>query len=295
MNPVVDRRTFLLRTAALSVALTRPGYALQLLPDTALARLAELEGRMGGRLGVAALNTANGQRIDYRADERFPVCSTFKVILAAAILQRSRTEPALLQKQIQYTRSDLVTYSPITEKHVDTGLPVSALCAAAIQYSDNSAANLLMRILGGPQAVTAYARSIGNHEFRLDRWETELNTAIPGDPRDTATPASMAHSLHALTVGAALPLPQQTQLNEWLLGNTTGAKRIRASLSSDWKVGDKTGSGDYGTANDIAVLWPSGRAPIVLAIYHTQNEAKADWNNAIIAEAAGIVTRAFHD
>ncbi|HWT55148.1 MAG TPA: class A beta-lactamase [Rhodocyclaceae bacterium] len=288
------RRSFLIGTAALTLGLGKPVSAKQDRTDAPPARLAELERKMGGRLGLSALNTANGQRIDFRADERFPVCSTFKLILAGAILKHSVQDAALLQKIIHYSTGDLVAWSPLTEKHLADGMSIAALCAAALQYSDNTAANLLMKELGGPEAVTAYAHSIGNKHFRLDRWETELNSAIPGDPRDTATPASMADSLRMLTLGDALPSAQRTQLNEWMLGNTTGAKRIQAGVPADWKVGDKTGTGDYGSANDIGIVWPPGKKPMVLAIYHTHNDAKATANNEIIAAAARIVVEAFH-
>lgn len=288
------RRNFLIGTAALSMGLSYSAHAWQEKNASLTARLAELEEQMGGRLGVSALNTANGHRINFRADERFPVCSTFKVILAAAILKQSVQDAALLQKTLRYNSSELVNWSPITENNIASGMSVAALCAAALQYSDNTAANLLMKQLGGPEAVSAYARSIGNASFRLGRWETELNSALPGDPRDTATPASMAESLRTLALGEALPPIQRTQLNEWMLGNTTGSKRIQAGVPAGWEVGDKTGSGDYGTANDIAVLRPPGKPPIVLAVYHTQNNAKAAWNNEIIAAAASIVVGGFH-
>ena len=255
--------------------------------------LAKLEGAAGGRLGVYAVDTGSGAQIQLRANERFPFCSTFKFILVSAILDRSACDAGLLEHHVFYTQKDLAHYSPITEKHLTNGMTVAGLCAAAIQYSDNTAANQLIKILGGPAAVTEFARTTGNSEFRLDRWETELNSAIPGDPRDTATPASMARSMEGFALGKSLQPPQQKQLVEWLLGNTTGAKRIRAGVPSGWKVGDKTGSGDYGTANDVGVVWPPGRKPLVIAIYHTQTNADAKWNDEVIASAARIVTRAF--
>lgn len=214
-------------------------------------------------------------------------------MLTAAILRRSVAETGLLQQRISYTRDDLVSYSPLTEKHVATGMTVAELCAAAIQYSDNTAANLLMKLLGGPAAVTEFAHNLGNHEFRLDRWETELNTALPGDSRDTSTPAAMGGSLQKLLLEDALPSAQQDQLKAWLLANTTGAKRIRSVTPTTWQVGDKTGSGDYGTANDLAILWPPGQKPIILAIYLTQKDAKAKWHDETIAAAAQIVLEAF--
>jgi beta-lactamase class A len=210
-------------------------------------------------------------------------------MVASAILTRSVEVPGLLQQRIRYRQSELVNYSPITQKHVADGMTVAGLCAAALQYSDNTAANLLIRMAGGPQAVTAFARSIGDGEFRLDRWETELNTAIPGDVRDTSTPGAMGRSLQRLVLGDALASPQREQLRDWLYGNTTGAARIKAGIPADWKIGDKTGSGDYGTANDIAVVWPPGSAPVVVAIYTTQARQDAKPRDDVISSAAKIV------
>lgn len=257
------------------------------------AGLMKLERMSGGRLGVYAVNTDNGTQIGHRENERFPVCSTFKVFLVAAVLARSAQDDGLMQRRIQYEQDDLVAYSPVSEKHVGEGMAVFELCAAAIQYSDNTSANLLMKVIGGPTAVTAYARSIGNYEFRLDRWETELNTCIPGDPRDNATPAGMAISLRSLALGDALPPAQTNQLNEWLRGNTTGAKRIRAAIPAGWQIGDKTGSGAYGTTNDIAVISPPEREPIVLAVYYTREEQNAKGREDVVAAAAQIVLEGF--
>lgn len=194
-----------------------------------------------------------------------------------------------MQQRIKYQQRDLVTYSPITEQHINDGMTVAALCAAAMQYSDNTASNLLMKILGGPGSVTAFARSIGDRQFRLDRWETALNSSIPGDRRDTSTPNAMGVSLQRLALGSALEPHLQAQLQAWLRGNTTGAARIRSSVPANWQVGDKTGTGDYGTANDVAVLWSPQRAPVVVAIYTTQGEKDAKARNDIIASATRIV------
>lgn len=287
----MTRRDFLWTAAILPLALATAGQS------TATAapqeQLAQLEKTAGGRLGVCAIDMSHGAQISHRGDERFPLCSTFKVILVAAILTRSSRVDGLMQRRVYYKRSDLAAYSPMTERHIVDGMTVAELCAAALQYSDNTAANILIGIVGGPAAVTEYARSIGNAEFRLDRWETDLNSSTPGDLRDTATPASMAHSLQALSCGDALPPAQTQQLNEWLRGNTTGAKRIRAAVPADWSVGDKTGSGDYGVTNDIAVLWPPQRQPIVVALYYTQDEPTAQWRDEVIAAAARIVVDGF--
>lgn len=249
----------------------------------------DIERGFDGRLGVFALDTQTGASIGYRAGERFPLCSTFKATLAAAILRHSEQAPGLLQRRIRYAQGDIIAHSPITQRHLADGMTVAALCAATIQYSDNAAANLLMKILGGPAAVTAFARSIGDAEFRLDRWETELNTAIPGDLRDTTTPAAMTHSLHKLVLGDALSTVHRAQLADWLRGNTTGAERIQAGVPKDWQIGDKTGTGAYGTANDVAVIWPPARAPLVLSVYTTQKRQDAKADNAILAAATAVV------
>ncbi len=290
MNHSRNRRTFLLATVSVPIATIWTSWATK--GNTAVsaqAQLAKLERTLSGRLGVFALNTANSNQLSYRADEYFPMCSTFKVILVSAILKRSTQINGLMQQRIKYQQSDLVTYSPITKQYLEDGMTVAALCAAAIQYSDNTASNLLMKILGGPKAVTTFARSIGDRPFRLDRWETALNSAIPDDRRDTSTPNAMGKSLQRLALGDALEPHLRAQLQAWLRGNTTGAARIRAGVPADWQVGDKTGTGDYGTANDIAVLWPPRRAPVVVAIYTTQGMKDAKARNDVVASAARIV------
>ncbi len=278
-------------------ALLCPGALLHAAPTTAAqaqAQLAALEQAAGGRLGVSALHTGSGARVKHRADERFPMCSTFKAMLAAAVLARASSEPQLLNQLVRYEAKELVSYSPITEKHVATGMRVAELCAATVQYSDNSAANFLMKLLGGPQAVTAYARSIGNQVFQLERWETELNSAIPGEVRDTTSPAATVHSLDGLLLGTSLPAPQRQQLDIWMRGNTTGDQRIRAGVPAGWQVADKTGSGAYGSVNDIGVAYPSGdaTAPLVIAIYYTREQKDAPINQHIITKATRIVVAA---
>jgi beta-lactamase class A len=287
------RRHLLLASGA---AMLCPAPLLFAAPATSIAaahtHLAALEQAAGGRLGVAAWRHGSEQRVAYRADERFPLASTFKAMLAAAVLARSVSQPGLLDQHVRYEKKELVTYSPITEKHLTDGMSVADLCAATLQYSDNSAANFLMTLLGGPQAVTAFARSIGNTVFQLERWETELNSAIPGDVRDTASPASMAHSLQQLLLGNSLPAPQRQQLDAWMRGNTTGDKRIRAGVPAGWQVADKTGSGAYGSVNDIGVAYPPSGAPLVIAVYYTREQKNADTNQDIITAATRIVTAA---
>lgn len=289
-----QRRTLLLAAATAPLVLSVNACASRQAADVSPATSFDaLERAAGGRLGVCAIDTANGRRAQHRADERFPFCSTFKAMLSAAVLARSVERPALLQQRVTYRQDDLVRYSPVTERHVGTGMTVAGLCAAAVQYSDNSAANLLLKLIGGPSAVTAYARAIGDDTFRLDRWETELNTALPGDLRDTTTPAAMAASLRVLALGEALPAAQRAQWIEWLRGNKVGDKRIRAGVPAGWRVGDKTGTGDYGTTNDVGVVWPPSRAPIVLAVYYTQTRADAQAKDDVIEAAARIAVSAF--
>ncbi|MGU7773911.1 PEN family class A beta-lactamase, Bcc-type [Burkholderia sp. MR1-5-21] len=293
-----QRRTLLLAAATAPLVLTVSACASSragAVSDASvqpLDALAALERAAGGRLGVCAIDTATGRRVQHRADERFPFCSTFKAMLSAAVLAQSVERPALLQQRVTYRQADLVRYSPVTEQHVGAGMTVAGLCAAAVQYSDNSAANLLLKLIGGPPGLTAFARSIGDDMFRLDRWETELNTALPGDLRDTTTPAAMSASLRVLAVGDALPAPQRAQLVDWLRGNKTGDKRIRAGVPAGWQVGDKTGTGDYGTTNDAGVLWPPARGPVVLTVYYTQANADAKAKDDVIASATRIAIAA---
>jgi beta-lactamase class A len=256
------------------------------------ARFHALEASLDGRLGVFALDTGSGRQIAYRAAERFPMCSTFKAVLAGAILQRSVRDDGLLARRIRYAASELVNYSPITEKHTGEGMLVAELCAAAVRYSDNTAANLLLTILGGPTGLTAHARDADDDVFRLDRWETELNSAIPNDPRDTTTPEAMTTHLFRLTLGTLLPEAQRQMLQDWLRGNTTGDSRIRAGVPAGWMVGDKTGTGSYGTGNDTAVLWPPQRNPIVLTIFTTRRAKDAEARNDILASATRVVVDA---
>ncbi|MDM0055418.1 class A beta-lactamase [Variovorax fucosicus] len=286
MKPPISRRSLLLGTVSAPLIGACAPLAAASQP------LARLEADAGGRLGVMAFDTASGRQLGHRADERFAACSTFKVLAASAVLARSANDAGLLQRRVRYEAASLVNYSPITAKHVADGMTVAELCAAALQYSDNTAGNLLMTLVGGPAGVTAFARAIGDTTFRLDRWETELNTAIPGDPRDTCTPASMARNLQRLLLGDALPPAQRAQLEAWMRGNTTGAARIRAGVPAAWAVADKTGSGDYGSVNDLGVAWPPAGAPLVLAIYFTQEIQDSPMRNDVLAAAARIAAEA---
>jgi beta-lactamase class A len=257
------------------------------------AALAEIESRSGGRLGVAFLDTGTGKRFGYREDELFPMCSTFKVLAAGAVLAQVDAGQAGLRQRIRFSATDLVENSPITKDRADgDGMMLSELCAAAIDYSDNTAGNMLLRQIGGPAGLTRFARSLGDPVTRLDRIETELNESRPGDPRDTTTPAAMLANLEKLALGAALCKASRDQLIAWLRANTTGGTRIRAGLPSGWSTGDKTGSGERGSTNDIAVIWPLGRKPALVTAYLTATSASADIRNEAIASVGRLVAEA---
>ncbi|HLB34672.1 MAG: hypothetical protein A3F67_10630 [Verrucomicrobia bacterium RIFCSPHIGHO2_12_FULL_41_10] len=248
----------------------------------------ELEASSGGHLGVSAINTANNKIVQYHAEEHFPFQSTFKVMVVSAILKKSMADPQLLQQKVTYKKEDLLSWSPITEKHLTDGMTVSELCAAAIIFSDNAAVNLLINKLESPQAVTAFARSIGDDQFSLEDREGNLNSA-PGDLRDTSTPAAMAKSLQKLALGNILGASQQKQLVTWMTDCTTGYARIHAGVPIGWIVADKTGSGDYGITNDIGIIWPPNCPPIVIAIYFIQNKKDALRRDDVIASATKII------
>lgn len=289
-------KTTFRQTAAIAVSLISLLASPMLLANTNNTieeQLSTLEKYSQGRLGVALINTKDNSQITYRGEERFAMASTSKVMAVAAVLKESEKQAGLLDKNITIKKSDLVAYSPITEKHIVTGMSLAQLSAATLQYSDNTAMNKILDYLGGPSKVTQFARSINDVTYRLDRKEPELNTAIHGDPRDTTSPIAMAKSLQALALSDALGQSQRQQLVTWLKGNTTGDHSIKAGLPKHWIVGDKTGSGDYGTTNDIAVIWPENHAPLILVVYFTQQEQDAKYRKDIIAKAAEIVTKPF--
>ncbi|MGQ5260567.1 class A beta-lactamase [Micromonospora sp. ZYX-F-536] len=246
----------------------------------------ELETAFDARLGVYAIDTGSGRTVEHRADERFAYASTFKALAAAAVLDS--TSAADLQRVVRYKQADLVTYSPVTEKHVADGMPLRDVADAAVRYSDNTAGNLLLRHLGGPQRFEEALRQIGDRTTEADRYETDLNEATPGDRRDTSAPRALATDLRAYAVGDALDPADRDILNGLLRGNTTGAALIRAGVPTGWEVGDKTGAGGYGTRNDIAVIWPPDGAPIVLAILSSRDGRDDTYDDALIAQAAKL-------
>jgi beta-lactamase class A len=259
-------------------------------------KIAELERKEGGRIGVAALNTQTGQHLEYRADERFAMCSTFKLLLVAAVLSRVDANQESLERFIVYNPSDMQSYAPITKKHLKKRkMSVADLSAAVIQYSDNTAANLLLQSIGGPEEFTNYMRAVGDNTTRLDRNEPELNSNIPGDIRDTTTPYAMLETMQKLLVGDALSQKSRQYLIELLLGNTTGGSKLRAGINSAWKVGDKTGCGENGASNDVAIVWPPNNKPFLITVYYSGSGHSQEKQSAVIAEIGRIISTAFYD
>ena len=254
------------------------------------AQLQLLEASAQGRLGVTILDTATGQAHGHRADERFMMLSSFKLLASALVLARVDRGQESLDRRITYARSDLVTYSPVTERFADTpeGMSLGGLCEATITTSDNSAANFILDSCGGPAALTRFARELGDDTTRLDRRETELNTGTAAALLDTTTPRAMALTMQKLLLGNALSPASRERLQQWLVGNTTGDKRLRAGLPAGWRVGDKTGTNKL-DANDIGITWPaSGRAPLIITAYLAESTASSAVKEATLAGVARL-------
>ncbi|WP_409999080.1 class A beta-lactamase [Bradyrhizobium sp. SZCCHNPS1003] len=255
--------------------------------------IAGIEADGGGRLGVALLDTASGALNGHRLDERFPMCSTFKALLAAAILTKVDAGAEQLSRRLPITQADILSYAPVTKLHVGTsGLSIGELCEATVTLSDNTAANLLLATLGGPAGLTRTIRGFGDAITRLDRTEPDLNESVPGDSRDTTTPAAVAQTLAKLTSGNALSAASRDVLNGWLIACKTGGAKLRAGLPGEWRIGDKTGAGERGSSNDVAVIWPTGRAPVVVSSYLTETKASDDKRNAVHAAVGRAVASA---
>lgn len=249
----------------------------------------ELERTHDVTLGVSATNLATGARLAHRAGDRFPILSVFKSIAAAAVLRD--LDEARLDHRVWFPPADILANSPITAEHVDTGITVAELCDAAIRFSDNAAGNLLLREIGGPRGLTAFARSIRDGATRLDRWELELNSAEPGDEQDTSTPAALARTFAGLLVGDLLRPADRRRLRSWMLANTTSGPRFRDALPDGWRLADKTGAGDYGTNNDAGVAWNPAGEPIVIVAMSRRTERDAVRVDAALADVARLVVR----
>lgn len=293
MPPIKNRSLLLL--VALAMTSLNAVASRQADPSTFSAMVAALEHDDGGRIGVAAFNTTNGARLGYRADERFALCSTFKILLVSNVLSRVDAGDEALDRLVKYGPRDLESYAPITRAHLKNGsMTISELSAAAIEYSDNTAANLLLKSAGGPAALTRFVRTLGDLITRLDRNEPSLNTNFPGDPRDTTTPHAMIDTMRGLLVGNVLSPASRRRLIDWMVANTTGDAKLRAGLDPAWKVGDKTGSGENGASNDVAIVWPSNQPPYLVAVYYSGSSASQQQQSAVIATVGRLVRAAFY-
>ncbi len=284
------RRSVFLRAAIAAVA----GAAFPLTAAAAQGSnpFAAIERRYGGRLGVSVLDMQTGSASGHRENERFAMCSTFKFFLVADILTRVDAGTLRLSQWVPYSAKDLLEYAPVTRAHVAAGgMSLEALCAAAIEYSDNGAANLLLGLAGGPAGATRFARKQGDDTTRLDRWEPQLNSSLPGDPRDTTTPLAMRTLMNTLLLRGVLQ-PQSVQLLEsWMIACKTGLSRLRAGVPKTWKAGDKTGTGDRGAAGDLAIMWPPGRKPLLVSAYYSGPNTSPANRDAVFAAVGTAVAR----
>lgn len=258
------------------------------------ANFAQLETRTKSRFGVSAIDLSTNRRVDYRSDERFIMCSTFKVLAAAAVLKRVDENKEKLDRFVRYGEAQLLSYAPVTRAHVkEGGMTLDMLCAAAVEQSDNTAANLVLEAIGGPEKWTEFARSLGDKFSRLDHTEPELNIARPGKDDDSTTPAATCADLQRLFTSDFLSVASRTKLEGWMRQNQTGAMMIRAALPTDWQVGDKTGRSGDGATNDIAIMRPPGGGPIFLAIYTVDPSETQEARDKLVAEVAKVAIDVF--
>jgi beta-lactamase class A len=275
--------------APLLLLLTLAGGLAQAGDSRALAALERLS---GGRLGVMALDTGSGRTLAHRAGERFLLCSTFKLLLAAQVLKGVDEGRETLDRLLPYGPADLIANSPTTARRVaEGGMTMAALCEAAVTESDNTAANLLLARVGGPASLTRFLRALGDPVTRLDRNEPALNHPVPGRPYDTTTPEAMLGTLRTLLLGNVLSAASRDQLLRWLLATNTGGARLRAGLPAGWRLAHKTGTGVNGATNDIGLLYPPGRAPILVAAYYTGAKISQTRRDAVLAEVARLVAK----
>jgi beta-lactamase class A len=259
-------------------------------PDSITRSLNELERRIGGRVGVELLDTTTGAHVSHRCNERFAMCSTFKWVLVAVVLQLVDSKKLTLSQRIEYSHKDLLEYSPVTRQHVENGtMTLEELAEAALTVSDNTAANLLLDRIGGTTGFNRFLREHGDRVTRLDRNEPTLNMNDSGDPRDTTTPAAMVETMRTLLTTAVLTDSSRKRLLDWMVASQTGVKRLRAGLPKTWRVGDKTGSGMHGAVNDVAIAWPPNRSPVLMAVYLSESTASQDTLASAHAEIGRLV------
>lgn len=289
--PFSPSRRSLLIGASLALASSRLPAAEGGVRDPSVqTRLRELEGTVGGRLGVAALDMESDRRVDYRSANLFPLCSTFKLLLAGAVLSKVDHGKEQLDREMPLTQADLLDYAPVSKPLLAKGrITVAEALAGAVSDSDNTAANLLLSSIGGPGALTLFARSLGDRTTHLDRVEPFLNEATPGDARDTTSPAAMLNDMGVLLLEDALSRTSREMLTGWLVKSRTGLNKLRAGMPADWTIGDKTGMGGHGAIADVAIAWPAGRKPLLVAAYLTESAASQDERIKALADIARIV------
>jgi len=281
--------------AGLGLAVPAVMAAAAIAEDDLQAKLLALQARSGGRLGVYGLNTGTRATVAFQAEQRFAMASTFKLLLAAAVLARVDTGQLSLERMIRYGERDMVPHAPVTSAHLINGrgiLSVGDLCAAAVTVSDNPAANLLLPLVGGPPGLTRFLRELGDGQTRLDRIEPALNSNLPGDERDTSTPQAFVGSMEALLLGAALSREASELLLGWMVETSTGLQRLRGGIPAEWQAGDKTGTGGNGAVNDVAVLWQQGKAPLLMAVFMSGASQSMESLNKIHQDAAALLLKA---
>lgn len=258
-----------------------PAFAV----PTTLDKIKEIESQLNARVGYVQLDFSNGLLIEgYRSQERFPMMSTFKVLLCSAVLSRVDSGLEQLDRRIRYHQRDLIEYSPVTKEHLSEGMTVAELCNATITMSDNTAANLLLSSIGGPKELTKFLRKVDDQTTRLDRWEPMLNESLPEDERDTTTPEAMSKTLFTLLTGKVLTASSRQQLIDWMEADKVGGPLLRSVLPKGWFIADKTGAGEHGSRGIVAVLGPDGKPSRIVIIYLTGSSATMDERNKQIAE-----------
>jgi len=257
------------------------------------AAVAAIQSRIGGRIGAYLLDTQSQLELAFNAGERFAMCSTFKLLLAAAVLHRVEAGTLTLDDKLPLRPQDMLAHAPVTSLHLAEGsMSVRELCSAIVTVSDNPAANILLAATGGPAGLTRFLRGIGDRITRLDRIELELNANLPGDSRDTTTAQAMAYSMEKVLLGDVLSTQSKLQLIAWLRQSTTGLARLRAGLPAAWKAGDKTGTGANGANNDLLIAWPPGRSAVIGAVYLSESMQSTRALEQAHAEIGGLVAAA---
>lgn len=287
---MLTRRTLMLTGFAFAgSALALSQAQAEALPDAVANALRSAEEQLGARTGLAVLRTDGTPLWMHHANEAFAFNSTFKAFAAAAVLSRVDAGQDSLDRLIRFSPDEIVTYSPVTEARLDSGMTLGEICEAALTTSDNTAGNLMLDAVGGPEGFTAFMRQSGDTVSRLDRWETDLNEAAPGDPRDTTSPEAAAESLRRFLFGNLLSEPSRALLRQWLEGNQVGGPLFRAALPDGWQIADRTGAGGYGSRSIIAAIWSPGGAPVVAALYLTQTDASMEERNTAVAAIGAAI------